>query len=151
MTDSAHAIREYNARHIALILDNDEPLHDACISATLESIVEDHGSGWALGQYADMLAGRAAHGYDRWDYARAAGSRIADLVSDWLAENIDTGSLAYRFAITFADTGDSDMWAMVAETFLPERIEDIPCPECGDETGACADACQNDEETDDEN
>ncbi len=152
---SAQEIREYTGRQITLILDNDEETHDAITALTINSIINDHGSGWALGQYAEMLAGRGASGYGRDDYARAAGSRISEYISEYVGTLADTmpgfdGSIAHLLLMDLLDLGDTDMWALVAETFLPERMEDIPCPECGDETGACVDRCQNEDDEDDE-
>lgn len=122
------ATREWVAHMVSVILENfDQGYYERCRATVIESIKEDHGTGDAREFYEQALRDRGVHGYERRDYARAAGDRLADEVAEIVAEEIPTDSLSYRLLMDLLDTGDRVQWALIANSFMPELsdLDDI--------------------------
>jgi hypothetical protein len=117
---SENPVHEYIERSVTLIVDNDESLLEYVNDAARTAIAEDMGSGDTVAGYLDMLAGHGGH-YERWEYARAVGSRIADTLSDYINETIPGDTHPLRLLLAdLLDLGNSYLWQEIGEHYLPE-------------------------------
>lgn len=119
--DATDAIRSYVIDHLTLILDNDNDLYNAVTAAAEQAITQDMGAP-APGpeEYARDYAGRSGGMFPREEYARAVGSRVADVVLARVeAELPSQTSPVHLFAKAMLDIGDRAMWDRIGDYYLP--------------------------------
>lgn len=106
---------------IGLVLGNDDRIN-SLLQEAAGAAVAAYEPGISAAQrretYEAAWHGGGAPGYQRHDYADAAGSDLRDVIWDQVTE----ASLAepwHTLLLDILDYGDREMWAMVGETWLP--------------------------------
>jgi hypothetical protein len=125
--EQRRAVCTWVAERLTLVLNNESAVKPRLDRAAATAVREGMGTGVGAEEYAAMLAGRGASGYERRDYALVVGIYVADELQEILDERMvgdDRVDLAYRLLADVTALTDNDQREMLGYYYLPESLAD---------------------------
>lgn len=117
--ENAFAVRAWIVDRVTLSIDNDEVAQEQALDYACRSAIQDMGApGPTLYDYREMHAGRGD--WDRRDLADAIGSRISDLIGEWIEPLKEENSFLGAMIEDVLDLTDSRQNRLFGEHYMPD-------------------------------